>query len=77
MLSSTYSLTLTLILTTDWGETTREEVIAKAADPYFVYFASKILAEKAVWEFAKEHPELDVATSKHAAPTARTSWTLT
>lgn len=26
------------------------------------YFSSKILAEKAVWEFAKAHPELEVTT---------------
>ncbi|KAF5381745.1 hypothetical protein D9615_005640 [Tricholomella constricta] len=46
----------------DWGVVSREEVEKKADDPYYVYFASKLLAEKAIWEFAKEHPQLDLAT---------------
>ncbi|KAF8879115.1 hypothetical protein BD779DRAFT_1789028 [Infundibulicybe gibba] len=46
----------------DWGEVTREEVHAKADDPLFVYFASKILAERAAWNFAKENPRVDLAT---------------
>jgi len=46
----------------DWGEVTREQVYVKADDPVYVYFASKILAEKVAWNFAKEHPEIDLAT---------------
>ncbi|KAF8067002.1 hypothetical protein FPV67DRAFT_1223190 [Lyophyllum atratum] len=46
----------------DWGVVSREEAEKQAEDPYYVYFASKNLAEKAIWEFAKDHPELDVAT---------------
>ncbi|KAG6815724.1 hypothetical protein H0H87_011973 [Tephrocybe sp. NHM501043] len=46
----------------DWGVVSREEAEKKAEDPYYVYFASKILAEKAIWDFAKDHPQLDVAT---------------
>ncbi|TFK65960.1 NAD(P)-binding protein [Pluteus cervinus] len=46
----------------DWGTVTKEQVYAKAKDPFYVYFASKILAERAVWQFAKEHPEVDIAT---------------
>ncbi|KAG5349869.1 putative uncharacterized oxidoreductase [Termitomyces sp. T112] len=46
----------------DWGVVSREEARAKAEDPYYVYFASKILAEKAIWEYAEKHPELDIAT---------------
>jgi nucleoside-diphosphate-sugar epimerase len=30
----------------------------------YVYFASKLLAERALWTFVKEHPQLDVVTSK-------------
>ncbi|TFK26957.1 NAD(P)-binding protein [Coprinopsis marcescibilis] len=46
----------------DWGVTSREVAIANAANAFFVYSASKTLAEKAVWEFAKHHPHVDVAT---------------
>ncbi|TFK32304.1 hypothetical protein BDQ12DRAFT_707710 [Crucibulum laeve] len=46
----------------EWGVVTREQAQEKADDPFYVYFASKILAERAVWEFVKEHPAVDVAT---------------
>ncbi|KAG6877375.1 hypothetical protein C0993_007962 [Termitomyces sp. T159_Od127] len=46
----------------DWGVVSREAARAKADDHYYVYFASKILAEKAIWEYAEKHPELDIAT---------------
>ncbi|KAG6914692.1 hypothetical protein DXG01_015877 [Tephrocybe rancida] len=46
----------------DWGVVSREEAEKKAEDPYYVYFASKVLAEKAIWDFAKKHPQLDIAT---------------
>jgi hypothetical protein len=46
----------------DWGVVSREEAEKNAEDGY-VYFSSKILAEKAIWEFAKSHPQLDIATS--------------
>ncbi|KAH6904568.1 hypothetical protein BKA70DRAFT_1373387 [Coprinopsis sp. MPI-PUGE-AT-0042] len=46
----------------DWGTTTLEDIQAHADDPYYVYFGSKILAEKAVWEFAKHHPEIGIVT---------------
>ncbi|KAG6847441.1 hypothetical protein H0H93_008085 [Arthromyces matolae] len=45
-----------------WGTASRETAAANSENDYFVYFTSKILAEKAVWDYAKEHPELDVAT---------------
>ncbi|KAG6817899.1 hypothetical protein H0H93_006930 [Arthromyces matolae] len=45
-----------------WGVASRETAEAKSEDDYYVYFSSKILAEKAVWDYAKEHPELDIAT---------------
>lgn len=53
--------------TTDWGEVTREQAIAKGDDAYYVYFASKILAERAMWDFAKEHPKLDVSCGQFSA----------
>lgn len=46
----------------DWGVVSREEAEKMAEDPYYVYFASKVLAEKSIWEFAKDHPQLDIAT---------------
>ncbi|KAF9463748.1 hypothetical protein BDZ94DRAFT_1217542 [Collybia nuda] len=45
----------------DWGEVTREQALAKKDDAYYVYFASKIIAERAMWKFAEEHPKLDIA----------------
>ncbi|KAF8181620.1 hypothetical protein BJ912DRAFT_1044577 [Pholiota molesta] len=45
----------------DWGHTSREEII-KRDDPFYTYFAAKNLAEKALWEFAKAHPHVDIAT---------------
>jgi len=41
-----------------------EEALDPSKDPGYVYFASKILAENAQWQFVKEHPELDVVSSK-------------
>lgn len=29
----------------------------------WIYLTTKVLAEKAAWKFAEEHPELDLATS--------------
>ncbi|TFK26955.1 NAD(P)-binding protein [Coprinopsis marcescibilis] len=46
----------------DWGAGSREGITAHAAQPFYVYASSKYLAEKAVWEFARAHPELDVST---------------
>jgi nucleoside-diphosphate-sugar epimerase len=46
----------------EWGTVTMEEVRAKAEDTVYVYFASKIFAERALWKFAAEHPQLDIAT---------------
>ncbi|KAF8999412.1 hypothetical protein BDQ17DRAFT_752668 [Cyathus striatus] len=46
----------------DWGKVTVEEAHAHAEEQGFVYSASKILAEKAAWDFAKKHPKLDIAT---------------
>ena len=47
----------------DWGGVTKEEVIANAANPFYVYFGSKNLAERALWDFASKHPHLDVTSS--------------
>jgi len=46
----------------DWGQTSKEEIYAKN-DPFYTYFAAKLLAEKALWEFAKTRPHLDITSS--------------
>ncbi|TFK24588.1 NAD(P)-binding protein, partial [Coprinopsis marcescibilis] len=46
----------------DWASASREDIIAQAENPYYVYFAAKALAEKAVWDFAKEYPKIRVST---------------
>ena len=43
-------------------------MLAKASDDFYVYFSSKIMAEQAVWKYAEEHPELDIATSESHNP---------
>lgn len=42
-----------------------EDVRAKGEDHLYVYFASKYLAERATWDFAKEHPNVDIATGEY------------
>jgi nucleoside-diphosphate-sugar epimerase len=49
---------------TDWGYVTETEALEPGRSEMYVYLASKILAERAIWEFVKEHPQLDVVTSK-------------
>ncbi|KAH9891051.1 NAD-P-binding protein [Cubamyces lactineus] len=45
----------------DWVDTSREKALA-SNDPTFVYVSEKVLAEKAVWDFADKHPKIDVTT---------------
>ncbi|KDR73145.1 hypothetical protein GALMADRAFT_228280 [Galerina marginata CBS 339.88] len=47
---------------TNWGVADDEEYEKNKEDKYYVYFTAKIKAEKAVWDFAAQHPELNVAT---------------
>ncbi|KAA1470844.1 NAD(P)-binding protein [Dentipellis sp. KUC8613] len=49
-----------IIGASDWCDDTLER--AAAAGDMDLYGVSKTLAEKALWKFASEHPELDVAT---------------
>ena len=53
-----------LISSLDWNPATKEEALDGTRDPMFVYAAAKTLAEKEVWKFASEHPDIDVATSE-------------
>ena len=56
----------------DWFEIT-EEVAVTLPDPLAVYAASKSIAEKALWAFAKDHPELNIVTRKFHSRTAPSS----
>jgi len=44
----------------DWNPVTREEIISGALDPLGSYSGTKTFAERAVWEFAAEHPDINV-----------------
>ncbi|TFY79082.1 hypothetical protein EWM64_g4930 [Hericium alpestre] len=49
----------------DWYYQTLEDAMQPGTHLFVVYSASKALAEKVVWDFAKQHPEIDIA-SVHA-----------
>ncbi|KDQ50494.1 hypothetical protein JAAARDRAFT_199897 [Jaapia argillacea MUCL 33604] len=51
-----------IITDKDWNAATQEQALAPGAPRVFVYGTSKTLAEKAVWEFAAQHPHIDVTT---------------
>ncbi|KAH8100066.1 NAD(P)-binding protein [Cristinia sonorae] len=47
----------------EWFPITKEEVLnGKDVDPYTIYIAEKVLSEKAVWEFAEQHPHIELTT---------------
>ncbi|KAJ7578369.1 hypothetical protein C8J56DRAFT_967779 [Mycena floridula] len=46
----------------DWGEVSETELLSGENDPLWNYLATKIIAEKAAWKFAEEHPVLDLTT---------------
>ena len=54
----------------DWGHVTEAEALNPEKNAMFVYVAAKILAEKAQWQFVKEHPQLDVVSSKSSLASA-------
>jgi len=43
----------------DWNPATVDDVLASHHHPWWVYSASKAIAEREVWKFADEHPEVD------------------
>lgn len=51
----------------EWGDCSQEEFEQNKDNQYYVYFTAKMKAEHALWDFAAEHPELEVATSEFAA----------
>lgn len=66
MVSNPKQSTFYLVLTfsSDWNEGTREQALERKNDAQFVYSVSKVFAEKAVWAFAEEHPDLNITTRK-------------
>ncbi|KAF8894219.1 hypothetical protein CPB84DRAFT_1783007 [Gymnopilus junonius] len=46
----------------DWGEVTEEELEQNPDGPYYTYFTAKARAEKALLDFGKVHPELEVVS---------------
>ncbi|KDQ50493.1 hypothetical protein JAAARDRAFT_74144 [Jaapia argillacea MUCL 33604] len=51
-----------IITDKDWNSATKEQALTPGAPSMFIYGTSKTLAEKAVWEFAAQHPHIDVTT---------------
>lgn len=49
----------------DWGTTTDEEFEQQKDNKFYVYFAAKLKAELALFDFAEEHPEIQVATGQY------------
>ncbi|KAI8982891.1 NAD-P-binding protein [Trametes punicea] len=45
----------------DWVDINREEAL-KSNDPFEVYLCEKVLAERALWEFAADHPDIDITS---------------
>lgn len=56
-----------LTFDSDWNLVTIEQAIAVGQDPkmaMFTYAAAKARGEKALWDFAEQHPDLNVTTSE-------------
>jgi nucleoside-diphosphate-sugar epimerase len=49
----------------DWGTATEEELLTGNNNAVWNYLATKILAERAAWEFAESHPSVDLTTSPY------------
>ena len=52
------------LCSTDWGKAPEEDFAKNEGDAMWNYVATKIVAERAAWDFAKENPKLDLAISK-------------
>lgn len=48
----------------DWGVADDAEFEQQRDNKFYVYFTAKIKAETALWDFARAHPDLEVATSQ-------------
>ena len=54
---------LTSLRWADWNPITKEAILS-GADPMATYSGTKTFAERAVWEFAAEHPDLNITVCK-------------
>ena len=59
---------LSLSRCTDWNPITREQILTETLEPLSTYSGSKTLAEHAVWEFAAEHPDINITVCKYTTP---------
>ena len=48
----------------DYNNSTVEDLKASVGNPMLTYTIAKTLAEREVWKFADEHPEIDITTSE-------------
>ena len=48
----------------DWNPITKEQILA-GTDPLSTYSGTKTFAERAVWEFAAEHPDINITVCEH------------
>lgn len=49
----------------EWLPVSKEEVLNnKNADTIAIYAVEKVLAERAVWEFAEQHPHIEVTSGE-------------
>ena len=60
----------------DWGQVTDHEFEQNKDNHYYIYFATKAELEKALLEFGKAHPELNLITSKSLFPLSYQTLTL-
>jgi len=44
----------------DWNPITREQILSGTLDPLSTYSGTKTFAERAVWEFVAEHPDVNI-----------------
>jgi hypothetical protein len=53
----------------DWNPITKEEILS-GVDKMGTYSGTKTFAERAVWDFAAEHPDINVTVCKHTSPSS-------
>ena len=49
----------------DWNPITKEQILSGILDPLSSYSGTKTFAERAVWEFAAEHPDINITVCKY------------
>lgn len=63
--TGTFQRRLILSRRTDWNPITREQILTGTLDPLSTYAGSKALAERAVWKFVVEHPDINITVRKY------------